>query len=138
MSEDERVPGAAQKWRAGKTPSTLGSSRSGQQPRGFSIYQMSPNLQNMNVQSVALVLSGIVFGCAAGANIATTSAVPSTDGEWRCFKTSLLPEVERAEGLAEGAGYAAALNQLAKSAIPGTLFQMSQDGNSQNFLCVKE
>lgn len=104
----------------------------------FHVMKARCTIPNMNVQSVALVLSGIVFGCAAGANIATTSAVPSTRGEWRCFKTSLLPEVERAEGLAEGAGYAAALNQLAKTAAPGTLFQMSQDGNSQNFMCVKE
>lgn len=96
----------------------------------------------MNAKSIALVLSGVVFGCAAGANIVATSADPSADssasGGWRCFKISLLPEVDRAEGLAEGAGYAAALNQLAKSAAPGTLFQMSEGGNSQNFMCVKE
>lgn len=92
----------------------------------------------MKAKSVALVLSGIVFGCAAGANLATTSADSPAEGQWRCFKISLLPDVDRAEGLAEGAGYAAALNELAKSAEPGTLFQMSVGGNSQNFMCVKE
>lgn len=100
----------------------------------------------MNVQSVALVLSGIAFGCAAGASIAPTSADSSTDSsvdsspasEWRCFKISLLPKVDRAEGLAEGVGYAAALNQVAKNAAPGTLFQMSKDADSENFMCAKE
>lgn len=92
----------------------------------------------MKVKSVALVLSGIALGCAAGANLQVTSADSSSEGKWRCFKISLLPEVERAEGLAEGAGFAAALNQLAGSAASGTLFQMSAGGNSQNFMCVKQ
>lgn len=92
----------------------------------------------MKVKSVALVLSGIVFGCATGAHLTATSADSSSEGAWRCFKISLLPETDRAEGLAEGAGYAAALNELAKSAAPGTLFQMSAGASSQNFMCVKE
>src|SRR5690606_29216003 len=78
----------------------------------FRIFEMTSKVGKMKLQPVALVLAGIVIGCAVGATVPKTSASSSGDSEWRCFKVSLLPDVERAEGLAEGAGYASVLNQL--------------------------
>lgn len=99
---------------------------------------MSSKMDEMKLQSVALVLAGIVIGCAVGATVPKTSASSSGNSEWRCFKVSLLPDVERAEGLAEGAGYASVLNQLAGTAPPGTLFQMSESSKGENFMCAKQ
>ncbi len=92
----------------------------------------------MKIQSVTLVLTGIAIGCAVGATVPKTSASSSGEGQWRCFKVSLLPDVERAEGLAEGAGYASVLNQLAASAPAGSLFQLSESSKGENFMCAKE
>jgi hypothetical protein len=82
------------------------------------------------IQSVVLILSGIVIGCGAAVGVKASWAGP-TPGQWSCYKTDAFPDVDVDEDANAG------MSNVATSVPKGTVVVLKSRGTGEA-VCVRD
>ena len=95
--------------------------------------------ERKSLKSSLLVLTGVLFGCGAGATVAASWAAPDA-GKWQCYDSQELPDLAEAATSWFAEDMTKGMNLAAPHAAVGEVIvvpQMAPMGGQKTYLCAK-